>query len=418
MEIERTFVVHGAEGWDEPTPIGSFTVFDVRPGRVDMQIREPGDYGLKTCQASDLAGGDAQQNARALEAVLNGQDHGAHRDCLLLGTSLALEVVGRTSSPQEGVEMAAAAIDSGKARQVLQSLLTFSKNAESCQRPQRRASPGEPNTMSDFLEQMAASSRERLEAARRSRSEAALLQAAEAMAPAPTLVTHRFDLIAELKLRSPAVGQLKANTEDVASRVTTYARAGAAAVSVLTEPSRFDGSMSHLEQATQALASLNVPAMRKDFLVDPYQVLEARVAGAGGVLVIIRMLSPSGIQEMLECASNVGLFVLLEAFDEADIEVMHRILSPKTTGQVLAGLNCRDLATLQIVPQRLIDLAHLLPTHVPRVAESGVVTPEDAARVAAAGYELALVGSALMQGGDPHTLAAAMLKAGRQSRPQ
>jgi len=130
MEIERTFVVHGAEGWDEPTPIGSFTVFDVRPGRVDMQIREPGDYGLKTCQASDLAGGDAQQNARALEAVLNGQDHGAHRDCLLLGTSLALEVVGRTSSPQEGVEMAAAAIDSGKARQVLQSLLTFSKNAE------------------------------------------------------------------------------------------------------------------------------------------------------------------------------------------------------------------------------------------------------------------------------------------------
>jgi anthranilate phosphoribosyltransferase len=131
MEIERTFVVHGAEGWDEPTPIGSFTVFDVRPGRVAMQIREPGDYGLKTCQASDLAGGDAQQNARALEAVLNGQDHGAHRDCLLLGTSLALEVVGRTSSPQEGVEMAAAAIDSGKARQVLQSLLTFSKNAES-----------------------------------------------------------------------------------------------------------------------------------------------------------------------------------------------------------------------------------------------------------------------------------------------
>jgi anthranilate phosphoribosyltransferase len=129
MEIERTFVVHGAEGWDEPTPIGPFTVFDVRPGRVDMQIRVPKDYGLKTCQASDLAGGDAQQNARALEAVLNGQDRGAHRDCLLLGTSLALEVVGRTRSPQEGVEMAAAAIDSGKARQVLQSLLAFSKDA-------------------------------------------------------------------------------------------------------------------------------------------------------------------------------------------------------------------------------------------------------------------------------------------------
>src|SRR3569833_128755 len=128
MQIERTFVVHGAEGWDEPTPIGSFTLFDVRPGRVAMQIREPGDYGLKTCEAADLAGGDAQQNARALESVLNGEERGAHRDCLLLGTSLALEVVDRARSPQEGVAIAAEAIDSGKARALLQSLLTFSKN--------------------------------------------------------------------------------------------------------------------------------------------------------------------------------------------------------------------------------------------------------------------------------------------------
>jgi len=230
-----------------------------------------------------------------------------------------------------------------------------------------------------------------------------------------------FDLIAELKLRSPAVGQLKSGNEDVEGRVTAYARAGAAAVSVLTEPTRFDGSMAHLETATKALAPLNVPAMRKDFLIDPYQVIEARVAGAGGVLVIIRMLSRSGIEEMLDCARDLGLFVLLEAFDGADIEVMRDVLGAAATAgspaaaPVLAGLNCRDLATLQIVPQRLIELAPLLPTHVPRVAESGVVSAQDAARVAAAGYELALVGSALMQGGDPHALAAAMLKAGRQN---
>jgi indole-3-glycerol phosphate synthase len=284
--------------------------------------------------------------------------------------------------------------------------------------------------MSDFLEQMAIGSRERLEAARRGCSEALLLQRARAMPPAPRLMADPayFDLIAELKLRSPAVGQLKSGDEDVAGRVTAYARAGAAAVSVLTEPSRFDGSMTHLETATKALAPLNVPAMRKDFLIDPYQVIEARVAGAGGVLVIIRMLSRSGIEEMLECARNLGLFVLLEAFDEADIEVMRDVLgatagpvvagataAARAAAPVLAGLNCRDLATLQIVPQRLIELAPLLPTHVPRVAESGVVSPQDAARVAGAGYELALVGSALMQGGDPHALAAAMLTAGRQN---
>jgi anthranilate phosphoribosyltransferase len=128
LEIERTFVVHGAQGWDEPTPIGPFTLFDVRPGNVDMQVRHPADYGLQTCEAAHLAGGDAQYNARALQAVLNGQDRGPHRDCLLLGTALALEVVGRARSPQQGVELAADAIDSGRARNVLQTLVSFSRS--------------------------------------------------------------------------------------------------------------------------------------------------------------------------------------------------------------------------------------------------------------------------------------------------
>jgi indole-3-glycerol phosphate synthase len=273
--------------------------------------------------------------------------------------------------------------------------------------------------MADFLQQMAIASRERVAAAKHRRSEASVLQQALATPLPPPLRPNpaRFDLIAELKLRSPAVGQLKSTGEDVAGRVSTYARAGAAAVSVLTEPSRFDGSMAHLEIATQALAPLQVPAMRKDFLVDPYQVIEARAAGAGGVLVILRMLPRAGTEALMECARTLGLFVLLEAFDEADMEGMHD-LTGAAAGAVLAGLNCRDLATLQIVPQRLLELAHLLPATVPRVAESGVVSPEDAARVAEAGYEYALVGSALMQGGDPHALVAAMLSAGRAKKPK
>ncbi len=128
----------------------------------------------------------------------------------------------------------------------------------------------------DFLEQMAVGSRERVDAAKRVCAEADLLARALATPlPSPLrLSAAGFDLIAELKLRSPAVGQLKSGSEDVAARVTAYARAGAAVVSVLTEPSRFDGSMAHLELAVQALAPLRVPAMRKDFLVDPYQVIE------------------------------------------------------------------------------------------------------------------------------------------------
>jgi anthranilate phosphoribosyltransferase len=119
---ERSFVIHGAEGWDEPTPVGAFTLFDVRPGQVAVGVREPADYGLPVCTAADLAGGDAQHNARALRAALYGEERGAHRDCLLLGTALALELAGLAPHPREGVARAAEAIDSGAARRVLDAL--------------------------------------------------------------------------------------------------------------------------------------------------------------------------------------------------------------------------------------------------------------------------------------------------------
>jgi anthranilate phosphoribosyltransferase len=126
MDVEHSFVVHGAEGWDEPTPVGAFTVFDVRPGHVDRQVRTPQDYGIATCTAADLAGGDARQNASALKRVLYGEDRGPHRDCLLLGAALALEVAGEVQSPRDGVRRAEHALDSGQARRVLETLVGFS----------------------------------------------------------------------------------------------------------------------------------------------------------------------------------------------------------------------------------------------------------------------------------------------------
>jgi len=270
-----------------------------------------------------------------------------------------------------------------------------------------------------FLDAMADASRERVRAAKQTRPEAALeLHARQAPAPPRLrLDASGFDLIAELKLRSPAAGQLGPPGEQVAARVTAYARAGAAAISVLTEPSRFDGSLEHLASATRALAPLAVPVMRKDFLVDPYQVLEARALGAGGVLVIVRMLSRSEIDALLDCARSLGLFVLLEAFDARDIELVRELIEAHAgANPLLAGVNCRDLATLQVVPQRLLELAPLLPARAPRVAESGVATAADARQIVTAGYQLALVGGALMQADDPEALAGVLLAAGRAAR--
>jgi anthranilate phosphoribosyltransferase len=122
LPIERAFVVHGAGGWDEPTPVGPFTLFDVRPHQVTVGVRSPADYGLPECSAAALAGGDAACNARALEAVLAGSDRGAHRDCLLLGTALALEVADLVTEPRAGVARAAAAIEDGAARRLLAAL--------------------------------------------------------------------------------------------------------------------------------------------------------------------------------------------------------------------------------------------------------------------------------------------------------
>jgi indole-3-glycerol phosphate synthase len=284
--------------------------------------------------------------------------------------------------------------------------------------------------MSGFLDDMASLSAARGAQALRHESTDALERRARDTPAGPPLrlSDSGFDVIAELKLRSPAAGVLGDETQDWLGRVVAYARGGAAAVSVLTEPSRFDGALEHLLKAAAVLAPLGVPAMRKDFLVDPYQVLEARAAGAGGVLVILRMLPRTRIEELLDVAAEHGLFVLLEAFDESDLELARDVLASRTArrargdapgskdmprDQILLGVNCRDLQTLEVVPERFASLAPRLPRGWPAVAESGVASSADARRMRQLGYGLALIGTALMTGGDPSRLLREMLMATR-----
>jgi indole-3-glycerol phosphate synthase len=263
--------------------------------------------------------------------------------------------------------------------------------------------------MSDFLEAMAAHSAERAAAADRG-----LFTATFAHAAVP-LDLHRFDVIAEIKNRSPAEGDLAAADADRAARARQYVAGGAAAISVLTEPSRFAGSLDHLEEVARAVP--NTPVMRKDFLVDPIQLYEARRAGASGVLLIIAMLDAARLDEMLDCARELGLFVLLEAFDAGDLGRAAKLLKESghvaraAAGQLLVGVNTRNLRTLEVDSSRLASLAPSLPG-ARCVAESGLHTPADAAEAAALGYRLALVGTALMRSDDPKALVAAMRAAG------
>jgi indole-3-glycerol phosphate synthase len=275
--------------------------------------------------------------------------------------------------------------------------------------------------MSGFLTEMAASSAERSNAAQCKESLTSLRARVADMPPAPrlTLSPKGFDVIAELKLRSPAQGILGSTTDDWQARVLAYAKGGAAAVSVLTEPTRFDGSLSHLRQAARLLNPLSIPAMRKDFLVDAYQLYEARAAGAGGVLLILRMLDTGRIAALLDVAAELGLFVLLEAFDAADLDRAASLAATRSepSETILIGINSRDLQTLQVVPDRLVELAPRLPKQWPAVAESGVATPADARRMSQQGYKLALIGTALMAEAHPAQLLQDLLKAARTALP-
>ncbi len=270
-----------------------------------------------------------------------------------------------------------------------------------------------------LLADMAVASARRARDARTRLSEPELRAQCAALPKVPVLrfSADGFDVIAEFKLRSPSLGDLSAQTADPVARLRGYAEGGAAICSILTEPSRFDGALEHLRVAAGALAPLNVPVMRKDFLVDPYQVLEARAHGAGGVLLIVRMVERARLVALLDEAAAQGLFVLLEAFDADDLRIAASLADERRgrDEQVLMGLNCRDLETLEIDFERFARLRGLLPPAWPAVAESGVTSPAAAARVAALGYRLVLVGTTLMRSADPAQGVRDLLQAGREA---
>ncbi len=264
--------------------------------------------------------------------------------------------------------------------------------------------------MSDFLSTMADASRARLRAAKHRRGESSLLAQALA-APPPTplaLGEHPFDVIAEIKPKSPAgalMGDDRAGS--ATERAGAYASGGACAISVLTEPAAFSGSLDMLIEVGRRSS---LPVMRKDFLVDPYQVVEARASAASGVLLIARLLEGRLLSEMIAAAVATGLFVVLEVFDERDVERAVLALEGAPP-PAFVGVNARNLATLAVDAGRHEALAAIAPPHVTRIAESGIATPEDASRVARLGYRAALVGSALMRSADPGALLAGMIGA-------
>ena len=222
------------------------------------------------------------------------------------------------------------------------------------------------------------------------------LEEAIAAAPPPrrdfraALTAPGLSIIAELKRRSPSGGALKPGA-DAGATAATYHAAGARALSVLTEPDHFGGAIADLKIARD---SVPIPALRKDFIVDPYQIAESRLAGADAILLIVAALG-ARTADYLSRAAAAGLDALVEVHDEAELDVA------LDAGAEIIGVNNRNLTDLSVDLRVFERLAARIPSAVVKVAESGVETRADARRMRDAGADALLVGTALMTAPDP-----------------
>jgi indole-3-glycerol phosphate synthase len=262
-----------------------------------------------------------------------------------------------------------------------------------------------PNTSLDAI---LATTRIRIDALRPRAAELDRRAAARPAAPAfgPGLSGRGVGLIAEVKRRSPSAGAI-ALTLDPVSHATAYVRGGAVAISVLTDEAHFGGSVADLDAVSRAV---RVPTLRKDFILDVLQLVEARGAGAAAVLLIVRALDPSRLRALARAARDLGLATLIEVHHESELE-------PALAAEPTAiGVNNRDLDSFRTdlaVGERLIPL---IPPQVLAVAESGIETREDVERMAAAGADVVLVGTALARVSRPEGAVAELVGVVRHPR--
>jgi indole-3-glycerol phosphate synthase len=214
-----------------------------------------------------------------------------------------------------------------------------------------------------------------------------------------------LSLIAEVKRSSPSKGALAA-IADPAALAADYEAGGATAVSVLTERRRFGGSLDDLDAVRRAVG---IPVLRKDFMVEDYQLFEARAHGADIILLIVAALEQDDLVRMQALARDLGMTALVEVHDEAETaRAVH-------AGASVIGVNARNLKTLAVDPDTFGRLAPLVPDSCVKVAESGVSGPADAARYAGEGADAVLVGEALVRGAEPRRAAHDLIAAGAQS---
>lgn len=416
----HALVVHAADGLDEISIAAPTRVTELRDGWLRSFSISPEQFGLSVAPLSEIQVDGVQASLLTIIEVFAGQK-GAARDIVALNAGAAIYVAGLADSLENGVRRAQQVLDDGSARGKLNELVRLCREfgdgaavaaVEPAQLETQEETPAPVaaakeaavsakvvQSAPDVLKKILEHKQEEV-ARRKTRMSLADLEAQAgetgSVRPFHEALKNRIAaggaaVIAEVKKASPSKGVIRENFQPI-EIARAYEQGGATCLSVLTDQKFFQGSEVYLQLARSAC---NLPVLRKDFMIDPYQVVEARALGADCILLIVAALADPQMKELADTASGLGLDVLVEVHDAAELE---RALA---LGMPMLGINNRDLRNFETRLQTTLDLLERTPPEYTVVTESGIHTPEDVSLMRTHGVNAFLVGEAFMKAEDP-----------------
>jgi len=368
---KRVMVVCGEDGLDEVTLTGKTFVVELRDGKVRNYTLRPSSFGIKHCEPKDIQGGDSKKNIQLALDILQGTCKSRHLDLVLVNTSLALKLAGKTSNLKKAYQLAKNCLLSGKAYHQLLAYRQASKT---------------PAILLDIV------NRKKNEVSKR-KQRLPLKKFQKRLKPSDrsfrsALLGHGVSLIAEIKKASPSEGRICKGSFNVQRIAQLYEQSGARAISVLTDEHYFKGALENLSKAREA--TKNTPLLCKDFIIDEYQIYEARHFGANAVLLIAAILTKDEVKRFLEVAESLKMDALCEVHDEEELAAVLE------AGAEIIGINNRDLNSFKVDLKTTERLARKIPANIVVVSESGISTRRQVRKLPGQ-VDAILVGTSLLK---------------------
>ena len=401
---KHVLVVHADDGLDEISIASSTQIAELKDGEISRYSIEPEQFGIQRTSLKPLAVTNAEQSLVLINQIFDGES-GAATDIVLLNAGAAIYAADLTANLDDGIQLARNVINNGSAKARFMQLIGLSRQLAKGeviqQAPVTKVSAvtTTPDTP-DILKKILARKHEEIASRQTKRSIDDLKEIIEEEAGKPRgfyqalqdhLSQNRPAIIAEVKKASPSKGVIRENF-NAGQIAIQYAHAGASCLSVLTDQDFFQGSEVNLMMAKK---SCPLPVLRKDFIIDPYQVYESRAIDADCILLIVSALVDSQMRELAGLATELGMDVLVEVHDESEL---HRALKLDTP---LIGINNRNLHTFETSLSTTEQLVSLIPNNRIIITESGIHTPADVARMQQVKVNTFLVGESLMAADDP-----------------